>query len=194
MHGLINRSIENFLRETYGDPFWSRLMQDLDTGFERFEAMLQYDDALTQRVVDAAAGELGKQREELLEDFGTYLVTDPKAERVRRLLRFGGVDYEDFLHSLDDLPDRVRLAVPDMDMPELQLEDLGSGMFSLSVRSQQSGFGHVLLGVLRALADDYGSLVFLEHTGRARGQEEISIRLLDAAFSDGRDFVLAQMG
>lgn len=190
MHGLINRSFENFLRRTYGPAHWQAVIDVLDPGFESFEPMLHYDDALTTKMLEVSAHLLAKPSEALLEDFGTSLVADRRNERVRRLLRFGGVDYADFLHSLDDLPGRVRLAVSDLHLPQLDLTEEAPGDYRLVCHPGIPGYGHVMLGVLRALADDYGALVYLERRGQANGAEVLSIRLLDAAFSEGRDFSL----
>ncbi|MCI2398598.1 heme NO-binding domain-containing protein [Aliiroseovarius subalbicans] len=191
MHGLINRSLENFVRDTYGIELWDSVMQELDLGYESFEPMFRYDNAVTRAVTLAVAARLDRTCEDLLEDFGTYLVADARSERVRRLLRFGGVDYLDFLHSLDDLPGRAHLAVPDLDLPDLELVDRGAGEFALRVSHSEGGFGHVLLGALRALADDYGALALLEYEGRDGINATLSIRLLDAAFHEGKNFDLA---
>ena len=190
MHGLINRSFECFLRATYGGPFWAEVAQDLDAGIEQFEPVLHYDDALSYRMLESASTRLDKPPETLLEDFGTFLVADPAAERVRRLLRFGGVDYEDFLASLEDLRGRARLAVPDLDLPRIELEDQGGGVYRLACRSPHKGFGQVYLGLLRALADDYGALVLIDFEGDVDGAEILTIRLADAAFAEGRAFDL----
>ena len=123
---------------------------------------------------------------------GTYLVAHPASERVRRLLRFGGVDYEDFLASLEDLRGRAHLAVPDLDLPEIQLEELGKGEFELHCQGAYDGAGHVYVGLLRALADDYGALVLIDFEGRHSGVDYVSIRLLESDFSEGRGFALTQ--
>lgn len=191
MHGLINRSFECFLRVAYGAPFWAGVAEDLDAGFDQFEPVLHYDDALSYRMLESASTRLNKPAEALLEDFGTFLVADPAAERVRRLLRFGGVDYEDFLASLEDLRGRARLAVPDLDLPRLDLEDRGGGLYRLRCRSPHKGFGHVYLGLLRALADDYGALVLIDFDGEEEGAEILTIRLADADFAEGRRFDLS---
>ena len=86
--------------------------------------MLVYDDDMTVRVLDALCADLNRPRAEMLEDLGTYLVSHPKMEDLRRLLRFGGVTYVEFLHSLDDLSDRVRLAVSDLCLPTLELREV----------------------------------------------------------------------
>ncbi|MGV6849437.1 MAG: heme NO-binding domain-containing protein [Marinibacterium sp.] len=190
MHGLINRAIQSFVTSTYGAACWQKVAQDADLGFVDFEAMLVYDDALTLDVLNVLGQELGRDQTELLEDLGTYLVSHPKVEALRRLLRFGGVTYEEFLHSLDDLPDRTRLAVSDLHLPALELWEDGGGRFQLKCAPGLPGFSHVMIGILRAMADDYGALVFLEHEGATEGGDVIGIQLIEADFAEGRDFDL----
>ncbi len=191
MHGLINRSFEGFLRGTYGDEFWAKLVAELNFGFTSFEPMFLYEPELTRKMVDHAARELGKPKETLLEDFGTFLIVNTRSDRVRRLLRFGGGTFTEFLHSLEDLPGRARLAVPEIDMPDIELEELTEGRYALFVTHPEPGFGYVILGTLRALADDYGALVFLDHQGRTGVTEQISVHLLDSKHAEGRHFDLA---
>lgn len=190
MHGMINRAIQGFVSDTYGPERWARMACAAGLGFTDFEAMLVYDAALTPRILNAVCGDLEKPGDEVLEDIGTYLVSHPNAEAVRRLLRFGGVDFVEFLHSLDDLPDRARLAVPNLDLPELELHERTPERFSLTLRWSLDGFGHVMMGALRTLADDYGALVLLDHQDTEDGREMIDITLIEAGFAEGRDFDL----
>ena len=192
MHGLVNKSLQSFLRDTYGAPAWDDVVRRADLDVASFEAMLIYDDDLTYRTIDAASKLLGKTREVLLEDLGTYLISHPAVDAVRRLLRFGGVNFEDFLHSLDDLPDRVRLAVPDLELPDLELRPCTDGQYALTVVSSHPGFSHVMVGVLRAMADDYGALVLLDHEGGQPPLHNISIRVLESSFAQARAFSLAR--
>lgn len=190
MHGLINRSLECFISDTYGEPVWLGITKTANLGFDGFESMLQYDDALTYAVLDAAAEKLGKSSETLLDDLGTYLVSNPRLEALRRLLRFGGETFVDFLHSLDDLHDRAKLAVPELELPVLRLHGGDdNGAFLLTCKSPYAGFSNVIIGLLRAMADDYGALAFLQEGDR---EDEISIQIVEASFADGRDFSLSK--
>lgn len=191
MHGLINRSIQSFLMDTYGETAWRSVAAQVPTRPEGFEAMLKYPPGVTQTLIGAAMKTLGKPMDELLEDVGTYLISAPTMERPRRLLRFGGATFEEFLYSLEELPDRARLAVPDLTMPELNLSHHGAGRFTLHVRHDPPGFGHVMVGVLRAMADDFGALAMLTHLGLKDRTETIDIELLETGFAKGRDFQLA---
>lgn len=188
MHGLINRSIQGFLRDTYGAATWGLVAREARLGFDSFEPMLTYDAGLTTTVLVAASKVLNRPVESMLEDLGTYLVSHPNTEALRRLLRFGGVTFEDFLHSLEDLPERARLALPDLDLPGLELAETNYAEYRLTIHAPVAGMGQVMVGLLRAMADDYGALVLLDYAGDA---DSILIKLLDHRHSTGRDFDLA---
>lgn len=190
MHGLINRAIQSFVCNTYGKSRWIRVTEQAHLGFVEFEAMLVYDDETSMRVLQELCTELGRSQSEILEDLGTYLVSNPNTEALRRLLRFGGVTYLEFLHSLDDLPDRARLAVSDLNLPMLELREEAQGQFTLACQNGLPGYANVMMGVLRAMADDYGALVMLEHSSVEETFELIQITLIESAFSEGRSFEL----
>jgi hypothetical protein len=190
MHGLINKAIERFLRETYGDACWQDIARAAGTPEAGFECMLVYDAADTFRLLDAAQAQLDKPRAQILEDIGTFLVSHPGLESLRRLLRFGGDDFVEFLHSLDDLPERARLAVPDLDLPRIELREHAANHYSVISEHGWPGFGSVIVGLLRAIADDYGALVLLDHKGGREGTEVVEVRLLEQTFAKGRAFHL----
>lgn len=190
MHGLINRSFQNYMSDSYGRAAWFDVAARAGVIPPEFEAMLTYDDALTPAVLDAMAQVLQRGRAEVLEDIGTYLVSHPHTEALRRLLRFGGVNFEDFLHSLDDLPDRARMAVAELHLPAIALHDDSEGRYRLICDSPLAGFGHLMMGVLRVMADDYGALALLELEEGEGGRETVHIQLVAADYADGRAFDL----
>jgi hypothetical protein len=142
-------------------------------------------------VIAAAADRIAVPPDMLLEDLGTYLVSHPNTEAIRRLMRFGGATFEDYVHSIEDLPERVRLAVPDLSVPAIDLTEEGPGAFGLTIGPGLPGFGAVLVGMLRTMADDYGALALVEHRGTVEGREAVYVGLLDRDFAAGRHFDLA---
>ena len=193
MHGLIFRTVQVFLQDTYGARTWQDVVRAAALDLTEFEAMLHYDDWLLDEVLEGAASVLGKSRAAILEDVGTYLISHPNREGLRRLLRFGGEDFTEFLYSLNDLPDRARLAVSDLDLPDLELRDFGNGRFCLQVAGPYEGFSWVLMGVLRAMADDYGTLAMLDHHGMARARAMIDVVIVQQEYARGRNFELGAM-
>jgi hypothetical protein len=208
MHGLVNRAIQCFLHDSFGAGVWEAVADSAGLsealGPDGFEAMSVHDDALTEAMLAAVCDRLGRPRDSLLEDLGLYLIWNERLEPLRRLLRFSGRSFTEFLYSLEDLRGRARLAVSDLDLPELELEEIGEGRFTLRCRACPQGFGHVMVGILRALGDDYGALVVLEHLGplpasvdrserrvHGRMDELLSIAVHDPVFHPGRRFDLA---
>lgn len=192
MHGLINRSIQSFVSDTYGPDVWGNVANSAGLESEGFEPMLMYDDSVTDSLLTEVSSALDKPEAALLEDLGTYLVSHASGRGVRRLLRFSGETYGDFLYALDDLPSRAKLAMPDLELPELELREEAGGRFRLFVCSMHRGWGFVMMGLLRAMADDYGALVLLEMPPGASSIAIIEIRLLDSEFAEGRSFSLAE--
>lgn len=106
-------------------------------------------------------------------------------------MRFGGDTYPELLHSLDDLPGRSRLAVTGLDLPQIQVLEPVGQQFVIRCSGKPIGFGHVLVGLLRAMADDYGTLAVLEHRGIRDGTEVIDVTVVETAFAEDRGFSLA---
>ena len=193
MHGMVNRALQGFLTTTYGHAVWAEVCGQACLELEDFEAMLCYPDAMTTACFEAAAAVLHKDHAALQEDFGTWLVTDPTLEPLRRLLRFSGAQFADFLHALEDIEDRGRLVLSDLDLPRITVRHAGAGCFHIDAAWALPGAAAILAGCLRAMADDYGTLAFVQLGARdGDGTERLSLQLFDAGFSQGRHFDLGQ--
>lgn len=191
MHGLINRSLQCFVRDTYGQDMWGSVAAGAGAPAAGFEALMVYEDTLTDRLLTVSEQQLDKPRAVILEDLGTYLVSHPHLEPVRRLLRFGGDNFTEFLVSLDDLPERAALAVPDLQLPQFDVRAHSKLRFTLNSTFSFPGHGYVMVGILRAMADDYGVLALMDHIGGQSLTETISVQMLETHFSSGRAFDLS---
>ncbi|WP_445942922.1 heme NO-binding domain-containing protein [Roseicyclus sp.] len=194
MHGMVNRALQGFLTATYGDEVWAEVRSQAGLSCDDFEAMLSYPDAMTSACFHAAAHVLHKDHGTLLEDFGIWLVTERHLEPLRRLLRFSGAHFEDFLYALEDLDERGRLVLPELDLPRITVAQADGGRFVIDAAWSLPGVGAILTGCLRAMADDYGTLAFVSLGAIAdNGNERLEVQLFDAAYSKGRRFELGQV-
>lgn len=191
MHGMINRALQGFLVATYGADIWAEVRSQAGLRFTDFESMLQYDDKLTLDVFDAAMDVLHLPPNALLEDLGTFLITHPPLDPLRRLLRFGGGTFTEFVLTLDELSDRGRLAIPDVELPEITVVQDAANSFRLQATWALPGIGPILLGALRAMADDYGTLALVDLDGIRGGAECLRVVVHDPHHAEGRSFVLA---
>jgi hypothetical protein len=190
MYGLFLRALQNYVGFTFGSETLAQVLSVACAPVEGFEPLLRYDKATLRAFIAAVAGQLGRPADAILEDLGTFVITQEELSPARRLLRFGGATFGDFLFSLEELPDRVRLALADEDFPPLHLTDLGEGRFRLVCETDCAEIEYVLLGILRAMADDYGALVVIEAEPQYPNAAALMICLLDVRFAEGRRFDL----
>ncbi|SEN67841.1 heme NO-binding domain-containing protein [Palleronia pelagia] len=189
MHGLIVRSVQSFVTDVYGAAQWQRVAARADLPTSDVEAMMRYADDVFARTVSAAAKILDKPVDGLLEDLGTYLVSHRSMGRIRRLLRFGGADFVEFIESLDDLVGRAHLAMPDLGLPAIQVRAVGPGLYIVSCAWAAMDLTALLTGALRAMADDYGALAMVDAAPASKGAG-VRVTLLSSAFTPGRSFEL----
>lgn len=190
MQGLVCRSLELFLRDSRGAAVWEAIARRAGLADGGIEAFLPVDPAFADRLLRAAADETRLPLSALLEDVGTHFVTHPKRESIRRLMRFGGADVAEFLHSLQDLPARAALALPDLRLPPVTVTETAPDRFDITLAAGLPGLGHVAAGMIRAMADDYGALVLLTVDAAPDGSCQIGIDLADAGHAAGRAFAL----
>ena len=188
---VVNRAIHAFVIDVWGKTAWRTAVQEAGMPLRVFDLMLDDPVPETRRVLVSLSARLGRSMDCLLEDFGTYLVAHPSWAPLRRLLRFCGTDYREFLLSLDELPERVSLALPDILLPPMVVEVGGNDVFRLRIGGGVPGIGSMAIGALRGMADDYGALVVLE-TGveAADGSVTVTIRLLDDRHAEAKAFSL----
>ena len=194
MHGLICKAVEGFVTDQHGPDAWTAIRLDAGLAVTHFESLKVYDQALAEKVFTVAAQTLRRDRSVLFEDVGAWVCTHPPLETVRRLIRFTGRTFVDLLYALDEVHDRACMAVPGLNLPRYRLVREGEGEFEVYSRWRISGGAAVLTGVLRAMADDYGTLALID-AGESRFEdgvwlERIHVRVVDHAFQAPREFIL----
>lgn len=101
MHGLINRSFELFLRDCYGDKIWEHVAREAKVDPRGFFLLQKSSDQVSDRLISEAATILRKAKGELIEDLGGWLT---QREPIRRLLRFSGRNFSEFIELLVSFP------------------------------------------------------------------------------------------
>lgn len=194
MHGMICKSIEAFLTTAHGPNVWQKVRKDAGVDYDHFEAMLTYPDDDFRAVQCAAAAHLGYEPVHLMEDIGTWICTHPPLEPVRRLFRFTGTTFEDLLISLDEIDARGRMALPDLELPSYHVNQNRDDEFEVRSTWIVPGASGLLTGLLRVLADEYGTLAIIDiQTSRqvpSGWMETVSIQLVEASFHAPKAFSL----
>jgi hypothetical protein len=188
MDALLLRSLQGYVRDTFDPSVWQAVCRRALLTNETFEPMLRYDPGTADRVALCAAEVLGRPVETIWEDMGIHLVMNPRHEGARRLLRFGGANFADFLLSLEEMPGRAKLALPELRLPEICVTERDPDRYEIFCPSHIRGFPRVMVGILTSMADDYGTLCLIEPDEEAT----ITVRILDSTHAEGRRFDLAR--
>jgi hypothetical protein len=182
---MICKTLELFLRSRRGDAAWTEIRKAAGLREPQLDPMRTYPDESIHALLLAAEDRLRLPVHALLDDVGTWICTHPPLEAVRRLIRFSGPTFVDLLWSLEELPDRARLAVPDLQLPLCRVRETALGCYDVEVEWDRAYTGAVLGGILRAMADDHGTLVYIDWAGRTEADGRI-IETLEIALHDMR--------
>lgn len=176
MISFLSRSVEAFLQHTYGSTFANGQNPPPDRAADQGDAMV-----FVYPLLEAAGGKLDKPIEELTQDWAAWLT---RHEAVRRLLRFSGAGFRDFVAGLGELPGRVCMVLPAHRPPRIRVMAQDEGQQVLIVEGPEI-WAHFLAGLVRAMADDYGSLALVSVLGNV-----VIVDVSMDSFVSGRDFDL----
>ena len=177
MLGIINKALQSYVCDILGADDWYALCAATPLSADQYEPMLVYPDEETEVLIEAICLASGRTRDDMLEDFGNYVVSQHSSPAVRKLLRLGGETFVDFLYSLEQLHTRGAVLVPDLDLPNLRLEVAGDNQYILHCTEHKPGFGAVLQGILYAMASSYEALIVVQRGG-AEDTEHFTINLV----------------
>ena len=166
MYGLVNRAVEDLVRERFGAPAWERIKQRAGLDVELFISMDAYPDEVTYSLVGAASEELGIPAAQLLQAFGEYWILYTAEQGYGELLRMGGASLLEFLHNLHDLHSHVALTFPQLQPPSFWLSDSTEGSVRLHYQSTRSGLAPMVVGLLHGLGKRFNTPVAVEHARR----------------------------
>ena len=178
MDTLINRTVEEFLRLNYGESLVESTTDELST---LIDTDGRRGRVYALRMLEQAAFRLSKPTQEMLEDLGGWFT---RIEAIRRLLRFSGRDFSDFVLRLDEMPSRAHLILPNLQLPAIEVTQRGQSLL-VRMTPPDSVWRHILVGTIRGMADDYGALCLI--SGEA---ETIHVNIWDISFTEGRAFFL----
>ncbi|WP_240476934.1 heme NO-binding domain-containing protein [Roseivivax marinus] len=88
MHALLNRMLHVFVEDTYGTEVWCDVLEGAGLSAVELDSLGPQTIRTARALSRAVETVLARPVDTVLEDVGTYLVSHPNAQSVRRLLRF----------------------------------------------------------------------------------------------------------
>ena len=188
MYGMVNDAVRTFIVKHHGEDAWAKICDDADVTTREFEQLLTYDDDITYRLVGAISKHLGADASAVLEVFGQYWPEYAKGTAVGNMIKFGGESFIDTLESLDEMHQRVKIAMPDLRPPSFELEAVDEQNYRLHYFSEREGLAPMVVGLLHGLAVQHEISIEVEHTekkGVSGDHDVFGIRVMANAAQAG---------
>lgn len=159
MYGLVNRAIEELVRERFGDEDWEKIKQKANVDVDVFIGLEAYPDSITYNLVGAASEVLNLPAETILEEFGKYWVLYTGKTAYGSLMDSTGTTLFESIRNLDNMHSRISLTMPHLQPPSFQCTDETETSIRVHYYSDRAGLAPMVIGLLSGLAALHHTLV-----------------------------------
>jgi hypothetical protein len=161
MYGMIHEFLRSTLTQICGVQVWSAIDDASGVGGVDYYGMQQYPDEIAERLVEAAARQLGQSRDETWHQLGLQWVPYTRVGVYASYYDQAGGALE-FLERLNEFHAGVRQDMPLLRPPIFRLERLAQNEARLHYASEREGLGAFLRGTLLGLAELYHEAISVE--------------------------------
>lgn len=162
MYGIVNKAIEDLIRENFGDGKWDAIKQRSGVDIDFFLSNEPYDDSVTYRLAQAAADETGLSLANVLGAFGEWWVVRTSREKYGALLRAGGSSMPEFFRNLPHFHNRIAFIYPKLTPPEFRTSNETETSIDIHYLSARQGLQDFVRGLLHGIGKLYDQEVSIE--------------------------------
>lgn len=156
MYGLVNQAIEELIIKHSGPTEWKAIKKLAGVEVDVFISNETYPDAITYRLVAAAAEVLRKAPSEILAAFGEHWVATA-TQSYGPLLKSSGKNLREFLINLPNFHTRIAMIYPKMKPPAFLCTNVTEWGCHLHYITHREGLSDFVRGVLTGLGHLYGT-------------------------------------
>lgn len=162
MYGIVNKAIEDLVKEQFGNEKWDLIKQRSEVDVDYFISNEPYDDEITYRLAGAVSEVMQLPLSAVLEVFGEYWVLKTGREKYGSLMEAGGSNLKEFLLNLPEFHNRIMLMYPRLTPPEFRVSHIEEQSVYLHYYSKRTGLKDFVRGLLLGLGKMYHTPVTIE--------------------------------
>jgi hypothetical protein len=155
MYGIVNRTIEDMVKENFGEQKWNVILRKSGVDIDFFIGTEPYDDEITYKLVTTAAAETGLSVGAVFKAVGEWWFLRTAKEKYRGMTEAGGASLREFLINLPMFHNRVMLIYPKLTPPEFRVTDVTADSLHLHYYSKRPGLSEFVHGLIVGLAGWY---------------------------------------
>ncbi len=173
MHGIVNKAMEDMVVHLRGPATWDSVKRLAGVELASFVDSRSYDDAVTDRLVAAAARLFSLEVDEVLEAFGEYWMLYTADRGFDDFLQDAGSDLFEVLRNADAMHVRLENTFPAVVMPRISIECIDAETATLHYRSDRPGLAPMLVGIVKGLGARFGTPVRIERLAGVEGSAAV---------------------
>lgn len=162
MYGIINKSIEELVKEKFGLQVWETILEKSNIQIDFFISNCVYDDAITYQLVSSISEVTNIPVALVLETFGEWWIMRTSKDKYGSLLQAGGNNLKEFLVRLPIFHNRVMLIYPNHTPPEFKVSNIESNSIHLHYFSNRVGLQDFVRGLLIGLSKLFNTITTIE--------------------------------
>ncbi|MEO0061599.1 MAG: hypothetical protein RLZZ08_159, partial [Pseudomonadota bacterium] len=162
---------------------WALIERELAIGPMEQISFECYDDALTDRIAQAAAKALNLSIPEFQERVGRHWVNYARTGPYGAVMDFTGLNFRELVGNLDRMHCAVTTLAPAAQVPSFTIRDDGDAVV-IGYNSARTGAEPMVAGLLRGLLDDFGLDGEIEQIAMAPGSAEFRVTYRERAAAD----------
>ena len=178
MYGMINQAIRELVCHQAGEGAWIDICRETGIDPEGFEALSTYPDAITYKLVGAAARKLHTSQEDLLKSFGRHWILYTGEHGYGEVMRMFGKDFRSCLSNLNRMHGHMGAMMPQLKPPRFTVTDDSPDRITVHYYSEREGLGPMVVGLLEGLAEKYGERVKVAFLPKEGGLGHDSFQVL----------------
>jgi hypothetical protein len=149
--GIINKGFQEFVEASFGTETWEKVKSQAGCEEPFFAVSLSYPDETTVALVKACAEVTGLSPEQVMLDFGRFMVPNTLKRDYAIYFALAGSSAREFLHNMTRVHELMTRGIPGAMPPRFRYEDLPDGRLLMHYDSERG-----LCAVLRGLIHGVG--------------------------------------
>ena len=162
MYGIVNKAIEDLVKETWGVEKWEAVKDRCNIDIDYFISNEPYPDSVSYNLVGAISNEMNIPAGEVLHSLGEWWVLRTGKEKYGGLMEAGGNSLKEFLVNLPAFHNRVILMYPKLTPPEFRLSDMTDNSVHVHYISKREGLQEFVRGLFIGLGKMYNTPLKIE--------------------------------
>jgi hypothetical protein len=155
MYGIVNKAIEDLVKENFGEEKWDAVKKRSDIDVDFFISNEPYNDDITYKLAGAISEEMNVEVKTVLQLLGEWWILRTTKEKYGGLLQAGGNNLKEFLTNLPVFHNHIMMIYPKLTPPEFKVSDIEEKSIHIHYYSKREGLQEFVRGLLVGLGKMY---------------------------------------